>query len=216
MRSNLIIFGVVAAVTYACAKTSPSVSVASGTVTPEGTHDVPAQVADAPISAAELSPMTHGANAIPPREPVRRRTMGPARIDEYLSGEVGALNEQEQRGLALFVRVGCTSCHDGPYVGGQEYRKLGVAVPMAAEKDSGRYAVTRDPADLFTYKVPSLRNVESRELYFHDSSVAYLGQAVRLMARHQLGADLTEDQVRDIRAFLGSLTGRLPVNSGTP
>lgn len=214
MRSSIMIIGAVALAGIGCAKPGSSVSIAGGAVTAEGTHDVPAQVADAPLSAGELSAITRGPNVIAPREPVRRRTMGPARIDEYLSGEVGALTEQEQRGLALFVRVGCTSCHDGPYVGGQEYRKVGVAVPMP-ETDSGRYAVTHDPADLFTYKVPSLRNVQTRELYFHDSSVAYLGQAVRLMARHQLGADLTEDQVRDIRAFLGSLTGRLPVGSGS-
>jgi hypothetical protein len=31
------------------------------------------------------------------------------------------------------------------------------------------------------------------------------------MSRHQLGVDLTEDQVSDIRAYLASLTGRVPI-----
>src|SRR5579863_3723427 len=144
----------------ACAKGNPPPS-ASGVLTPEGTHDVPSQVADAPVSAAELSPMTRAPTApVKQDAPINRRALGSARLDEYLAGETGALTPQEQRGLALFVRIGCTSCHDGPYVGGQEYRRLGVAVPMKQPPDSGRFAITRDPADLFTYKVPSLRNVE--------------------------------------------------------
>jgi cytochrome c peroxidase len=44
----------------------------------------------------------------------------------------------------------------------------------------------------------------------HNGSVKRLGQAVRLMGRHQLGVDFTEDQVSDIRSYLASLTGRAP------
>src|SRR5262245_40072670 len=46
--------------------------------------------------------------------------------------------------------------------------------------------------------------------YFHDGSVASLPTAVRIMAKVQFGTVLSEDDTRDIVAFLASLTGALP------
>jgi cytochrome c peroxidase len=46
--------------------------------------------------------------------------------------------------------------------------------------------------------------------YFHDGSVATLPAAVRVMAKVQLGRELTDQQVKDIVSFLDSLTGSLP------
>jgi len=138
----------------------------------------------------------------------------PARWDRYLAGDTTALSAPERRGLVLFTRAGCASCHDGLAVGGQKYRKLGEAIALRTLSDSGRYSATNDPADLFVFKVASLRNVELRPPYLHDGSIKTLGQAVRLMSRHQLGLDLTEDQVSDIRAYLTSLTGRVPFVAG--
>jgi cytochrome c peroxidase len=48
--------------------------------------------------------------------------------------------------------------------------------------------------------------------YFHDGSVGALPEAVRVMAKVQLGADLSEKDVGGIVEFLGSLTGKLPEN----
>jgi cytochrome c peroxidase len=48
--------------------------------------------------------------------------------------------------------------------------------------------------------------------YFHDGSVATLPDAVRTMARVQLGVALTDADTRDIVAFLQSLTGKLPAS----
>jgi cytochrome c peroxidase len=90
------------------------------------------------------------------------------------------------------------------------FQKLGVMKPWPTTADSGRYKVTKNPADLFVFKVPSLRNVEKTAPYFHDGSVASLDSAIRLMGRHQLGVELTDAQERDIRTWLGSLTGELP------
>jgi cytochrome c peroxidase len=60
------------------------------------------------------------------------------------------------------------------------------------------------------FKVPSLRNVARTAPYFHDGSVATLAEAVRIMARLQLGKSLADEEVRDIVTFLNSLTGELP------
>jgi cytochrome c peroxidase len=46
--------------------------------------------------------------------------------------------------------------------------------------------------------------------YFHDGSVASLSEAVKIMARLQLGKTPSDEDVGDIVAFLNSLTGKLP------
>ena len=60
------------------------------------------------------------------------------------------------------------------------------------------------------FKVPSLRNIAKTGPYFHDGSSAELEDAVKRMAEHQLGKDLTKEEISDIVAFLESLTGKLP------
>lgn len=139
-----------------------------------------------------------------------RGLVTPARWDGYLEGDTGKLTPEEQRGLVLFVRAGCSSCHSGAYVGGETFQKLGARIPWDTKSDSGRFSVTHNASDLYVFKVASLRNVEKTAPYFHDGSIATLTQAVRLMGRHQLALDLTEDQVRDIKLYLGTLTGEIP------
>jgi cytochrome c peroxidase len=51
--------------------------------------------------------------------------------------------------------------------------------------------------------------------YFHDGSVAALPQAVRTMAKVQLGRELSDQEVNDLMAFLNSLTGELPQDFAT-
>jgi len=63
--------------------------------------------------------------------------------------------------------------------------------------------------------VPSLRNVAMTPPYFHDGSVATLPEAVKVMARVQLGATLEDKEVADIVTFLASLTGPLPPDFAT-
>jgi cytochrome c peroxidase len=60
------------------------------------------------------------------------------------------------------------------------------------------------------FKVPSLRNVARTAPYFHDGSTDSLDTAVRMMAHHPLGVDLSVDEARSIAAWLGSLTGEIP------
>ena len=57
-------------------------------------------------------------------------------------------------------------------------------------------------------RVPSLRNVGETAPYFHDGSAPTLETAVRRMAGAQLDVDLTGEEVRDIVAFLKTLSGR--------
>lgn len=139
-----------------------------------------------------------------------RGLVTPSRWDRYLKGDSAALDARERRGLATFVAAGCAGCHNGAYVGGLAYQKLGLRTAWAPSADSGRFAVTGNPADVQVFKVASLRNVAMTGPYFHDGSVASLRTAVQLMARHQLDRTLSDREVDEILAWLSTLTGELP------
>jgi cytochrome c peroxidase len=62
------------------------------------------------------------------------------------------------------------------------------------------------------FKVPSLRNIAMTGPYFHDGSITTLEEAVRLMADHQLGKELSDDDVTSIVTFLNALTGEIPTD----
>jgi len=136
-----------------------------------------------------------------------------SRFDRFLRGDKSALSYKEQAGYRLFKQLGCISCHQGINIGGNMYQKLGVMEDYFAarghltEADMGRYSVTKNEKDRHFFKVPSLRNVALTPPYFHDGSAKKLEDAVKVMARFQLGEKVDDDDVSNIVAFLGSLTG---------
>ncbi len=137
-----------------------------------------------------------------------RHLVAPSRFDAYLEGDAAALTAEETKGLEAFISTGCIACHMGPHLGGQMFQKLGLVVPYPTA-DLGRFEVTGQEADKYVFKVPSLRNIAKTGPYFHDGSVTTLEDAVGLMAKHQLGKDLTGEQVADIVTFLNVLTGEI-------
>jgi cytochrome c peroxidase len=139
-----------------------------------------------------------------------RGLVTPSRWDEYLSGKSDALSPEEKRGFNLFVQTGCAACHGGPLVGGHMYQKVGVVQPWPSQKDQGRFEVTKSEGDRMMFKVPSLLNVEKTAPYFHDGTVPELKEAVKLMATHQLGRTLTDEDAQSIVTWLEALTGKLP------
>lgn len=140
-----------------------------------------------------------------------RRLITPGRFDKLLQGDETAFNEQEKHGLALFVNTGCATCHNGAALGGSMYAKLGAAESYAGS-DLGRFNVTGNEADKFVFKVPSLRNIAQTGPYLHDGSIPTLEDMVKIMARHQLGKQLTASEVDDIVTFLRALTGEVPAD----
>jgi len=139
-----------------------------------------------------------------------RKLVTPGRFDAFIGGDDEALTEEEKTGLAVFVETGCTTCHNGPAVGGKLYQKLGLVEPWPNQDDLGRFKETKDEKDKMFFKVPSLRNIAKTGPYFHDGSVAELGKAVDMMAKHQLGKTLTPAEKKALLAFLNALTGELP------
>ncbi|MBL8035213.1 MAG: cytochrome-c peroxidase [Leptospiraceae bacterium] len=129
------------------------------------------------------------------------------RFDDFINGNDKALSSQEIAGLQSFMSQGCTTCHIGPLLGGNSYRKMGQAKPYES-KDQGRFDLTKKEEDRMMFKVPSLRNVALTDPYFHDGSAATLTDAVAKMAYHQLGKQLGEKDVANIVAFLKALTDK--------
>ena len=130
-----------------------------------------------------------------------------SRWDRYLAGDTKALTQREKHGLRVFLEIGCVACHTGPQVGGTMFQRAGVVEPWPNQADLGRFDVTHDPSDRMVFKVPTLKNIASTAPYFHDGSVGDLPTAVRMMAKHQLGIELTGPQVDAIVTWMASMTG---------
>ncbi|MBI3448969.1 MAG: c-type cytochrome [Acidobacteria bacterium] len=107
----------------------------------------------------------------------------------------------ETRGEEAFRKAECASCHSGPYYTNGEI----VAIDV----------IGTDPARVKqefpkAYRVPTLRRLDLQRLYLHDGTVASLGD---LFARsrlskakgHAYGIDLTEEEKKDLVAFLLSI-----------
>jgi cytochrome c peroxidase len=158
------------------------------------------------------------------------------RYDTFLEGDADALTQQEQRGLNLFIDMGCKACHFGPSVGGQKIQKF----PLRAynsiidlttvfdEKTHKRHLsqmslnfkmyhpypfenvggfLGKDQTRYF--RVPILRNISKTAPYFHNGVIKTLPEAIKIMAKYQLGIDLTKGQLDALEAFLKSLDGEI-------
>ena len=134
-----------------------------------------------------------------------------APFDRWLHGEDTALSQEAHAGYELFKAKGCTACHVGVNAGGTMFQKFGLV--KAYERDTktlGRYDVTKNEADKYFFKVPTLRNIELTAPYFHDGSVWDLREAIQMMGEYQLGIPVDDAEAEKIAAFLQSLTGKQP------
>jgi cytochrome c peroxidase len=113
----------------------------------------------------------------------------------------------------LFVgKADCAMCHRGPNFADDQFHALGIP-----GDDVGRFKVTGVEADRYTFKTPTLRNVELTAPYMHDGSVPTLrgvidiynagGGQQRPKSPLLRKLDLTDQEKSDLVAFLESLTG---------
>jgi cytochrome c peroxidase len=128
-----------------------------------------------------------------------------SKYDDYLDGKV-QLSEQERRGLALFDdprRGNCASCHrDRKGVNGShplftdyEFEALGVPRnrELRANSAPGYYDMglcgplrtdqAGQPNNCGLFKTPSLRNVATRAVFFHNGRFHSLRDALRFYVR---------------------------------
>jgi cytochrome c peroxidase len=146
--------------------------------------------------------------------------------DRFVKGDKKALSDSAQRGWKIFGNIGCVTCHSGPMFNGPTlpqgvgfYQKFPLIPNAEIEKkyeisqDLGRFLETKNPDEKNMWRVPSLRNVAITAPYFHTGSVPTLDEAVRVMAKTQLGKDLKSEEISDVVEFLKSLTGVAPKQS---
>ena len=126
--------------------------------------------------------------------------------DRYLSGDKDALDASAQRGFDLFQKKGCIACHNGPALTDSGFH----IIHVPGSVDLGRYNVTKEDSDKYSFRTPTLRNVELTAPYFNNGSVNTLDTAVEVMGKEALNANLSAEEVTDITAFLRSLTGVMP------
>lgn len=170
-----------------------------------------------PDSAAAVS-AEHYAQALQHYQETLRT---PAPFDAWLNGDDTALDARQRRGLEHFIASGCGACHDGPLFGGGSLQRFGVvedyrAHTGSAAGDTGVMEQTGMETDRDRFRVQPLRNVARTAPYFHDGTVATLGEAVAIMAAVQLGRTLDSATIDDIVHFLQALTGPLPRHYGPP
>jgi len=101
-----------------------------------------------------------------------------SRYDKYLRHEPGSeFNEVELQGLQLF-RQHCASCHREPLFTNHGFANNGIG-PDTLLNDLGRYRITRQAADSFKFRVPTLRNIEYSAPYMHDGRFRGLRQVLQ-------------------------------------
>jgi len=133
-----------------------------------------------------------------------------SRFDRYLRGETD-LTPLQMKGYQRFKAYGCVTCHNGINIGGNSFQKMGLFVAYNYDGEvPDLFAVTKKPTHKNVYKVPTLRNIALTAPYFHDASAATLTEAVKTMSYHNLGTNLSDEDIEAIAAFLKTLTGDRP------
>lgn len=134
-----------------------------------------------------------------------------SRFDQWLMGDDNAITAKELAGYQLFKNSGCIACHNGEALGGTSFQKMGIVAPYETTSPAeGRSAVTGKDKDRFSFKVPTLRNVELTYPYFHDGEAATLEEATDIMGRLQLGRKYSDEEIAMLVAFMKTLTGEIP------
>lgn len=91
------------------------------------------------------------------------------------------LSASAQRGRGIFNGPGnCNACHVGPLFTDNQFHDIGV---RPEGEDTGRFQVTGNPADIGSFRTPSLRNVDLRRSFFHNGKFITLEDVVDFYTR---------------------------------
>ncbi|MFQ6551919.1 cytochrome-c peroxidase [Aestuariibius insulae] len=128
-------------------------------------------------------------------------------FDAHLRGErplAGAAAE----GMALFYgEAGCAACHSGPFQTDHGFHAMGapqIGPGKAARfeshaRDEGRFRVTGEPADLYAFRTPSLRNVTRTGPWGHAGTHANLRAFLRDHADPKAGSGRIAGLIETVR-----------------
>ena len=143
---------------------------------------------------------------------------GNSPADRFDQGqEEGAIPAAAQHGLILFrEKARCTKCHSGFNFTDEKFHNLGLGWDDN-KVDLGRYMVTKNAEDIGAFKTPTLREIARSAPYTHDGRFKTLEEVVNFYNQggvknpHQdpliIPLDLTDEEKRDLVAFLHTLNG---------
>ncbi len=125
----------------------------------------------------------HAATAIAAFE-MQQLTRTDSPFDRFLKRDDAALSPEQKRGVLLFFgKATCSSCHNGPFLGGQGFADVGVpqvgpGLATQPPLDLGRGELPGNDFYQFSFRIAPLRNVELTAPYFHDGVYQTLAQVV--------------------------------------
>lgn len=156
---------------------------------------------------------------------LRKNSTSDSNFDRYLDGDATAITDLAKRGVATFVRSGCTDCHAGPSftdekfydagfpsTAGDRGRADGVAqllaseFTLAGEFSDEKFAVDTSDASANAFRTAPLRNLSKTAPYGHAGTVGTIGETLTFHA-----ATLTSEERGAIQAFLLELNGDYPM-----
>jgi len=159
-------------------------------------------------------------------------------FDQYISGDKKAMTASQVKGFNLFMGKGqCGSCHFAPLFNGlippfykqTEFEVLGTPANddfehLRADTDQGRYGFFPITYYQAAFKTPTVRNVARTAPYMHNGAFKDLEKVVQFynqgggaglrinVPMQTLSAKplhLTDEEVKDIVAFMESLTDKI-------
>lgn len=158
---------------------------------------------------------------------------GDSPFDRYeYGGYKNAMSAAAIRGLSVFRdknKGNCATCHTigekYALFSDNKFHNLGVGLNAEGEVvDQGRYIATQLASDRGSFRTPTLRDIALTAPYMHDGSEKTLKEVVDFyvgggssnpyLDKEIKPLDLTGQERSDLVAFLESLTGNMPPNSG--
>ena len=156
-------------------------------------------------------------------------------FDEFIDGNDTAITQNAKLGFELFIDIGCKGCHNGYAFGGENIKRFplrdnnGFFVPVfrySKEKARTLESIGFNFKPIYRpfpfeniggfmgkdstreFRVPILRNITKTAPYFHNGSIKTLDETIKIMGKYQVGIDLTNEQIVQIKTFLESLESK--------
>lgn len=119
----------------------------------------------------------------------------------------------ETAGYTVFSNK-CASCHTEPLF--SDFKSRSNGLPPSGYQDSGVYRISLNPADIYKFKTPTLRNLGFSSPYMHDGRFGTLTEVLTHYASGVTnktnldpilnnGISLTEQEKTDLLSFLNTL-----------
>lgn len=126
----------------------------------------------------------HASNAIAAFV-IENLTFNDSPWDRFLAGDDHALSLEQLNGAKRFMNAPCARCHNGPTFSDEQFHNVGLAQfgpgrgnGPSGRDDFGRMNVTGDPADIYKFRTPMLRNVELTGPYGHAGQFTHLSDFI--------------------------------------